>query len=173
MPKPILNIADVQFRKVGHGTNFPGAQNAPERFEAQVGDIGRRLGAQKLGYNLTVVPAGKRAWPLHNHHINEEMFFVLEGEGEVRVGSETFPIRKGDIIAHPPGGPQTAHQIVNTSNGELKYLAVSSRISPEIVDYPESKKFGVLAELTGADGKPKLWRFVGRDETNLNYWDGE
>ena len=42
MPKPILNIADVEFRKVGHGTNFPGAENAPEKFSAQIGDIGRR-----------------------------------------------------------------------------------------------------------------------------------
>jgi len=115
MPKPILNIADVEFRKVGHGSNFPGAEKAPEKFSAQVGDIGRRLGAQKLGCNLTVVPPGKRAWPFHNHRVNEEMFVVLEGEGEVRIGAETFPINKGDVIAHPPGGPDTAHQIVNTS----------------------------------------------------------
>ena len=99
MPKPILNLADVEFRKVGYGTNVPGAEHAPERFSAQVGDIGPRIGAQKLGYNLTVVPPGKRAWPFHNHRVNEEMFVILEGEGEVRVGKETFPIKKGDVIA--------------------------------------------------------------------------
>ena len=63
MSRPILNIADVEFRKYGHGVDFPGATNAPETFEARLGDIGRRLGAQKLGYNLTVVPPGKRAFP--------------------------------------------------------------------------------------------------------------
>ena len=94
MPKPILNIADVEFRKVGHGTNFPGAEDAPEKFSAQVGDIGRRIGAQKLGCNLTVVPPGKRAWPFHNHRVNEEMFFILEGEGEVRIGRTRFRSRK-------------------------------------------------------------------------------
>ena len=120
MPKPILNIADVEFRKIGHGVNMPGAENAPEKFSAQVGDIGRRLGAQKLGCNLTVVPPGKRAWPFHNHRVNEEMFFVLEGSGEVRIGKETFPINKGDVIANPPGGAETAHQNANTSNAELK-----------------------------------------------------
>lgn len=104
MPKPILNIADVEFREVGHGTNVPGAENPPEKFSAQIGDIGRRIGAQKIGCNLTVVPPGKRAWPFHNHRVNEEMFVVLEGEGEVRIGKETFPIRQGDVIAHPPGG---------------------------------------------------------------------
>jgi uncharacterized cupin superfamily protein len=171
--KPILNIADVEFRKMGHGVNFPGAENAPEQFQSKLGDIGRRIGAQKLGYNVTVVPPGKRAWPFHSHRVNEEMFFILEGQGEVRIGAETFPIRTGDVIAHPPGGPETAHQIVNTSSAELKYLAVSTRISPEIADYPDSKKFGVLAEFPDKDGKPSLWRFVNRPEANLNYWDGE
>ena len=173
MPKPILNIADVEFRKVGHGTNFPGAENAPEKFSAQVGDIGRRLGAQKLGCNLTVVPPGKRAWPFHNHRVNEEMFFVLEGEGEVRIGKETFPIKKGDVIAHPPGGPETAHQIVNTSKAELKYLAISTVATPEICDYPDSGKFAVMTMQPGPDGKPKFWRFAARDGTGLNYFDGE
>src|SRR5712671_6225812 len=77
MPKPILNIADVEFRKVGHGSNFPGAEKAPEKFSTQVGDIGRRIGAQKIGCNLTVVLPGKRAWPFHNHRVNEEMFAVM------------------------------------------------------------------------------------------------
>ena len=52
----------------------------------------------------------------------------------------------GDIIACPPGGPETAHQILNTGNEELRYLAVSTKPSPEICDYPDSGKFGVLAE---------------------------
>ena len=93
--KPILNIADVEFRQIGHGVDALRSRNAPEKFQAQVGEIGRRIGAQKLGYNLTVVPPGKRAWPFHNHRVNEEMFFVLEGEGEVRIGQETFPIQQG------------------------------------------------------------------------------
>ncbi|CAN0162574.1 unnamed protein product [Phaeothamnion confervicola] len=173
MPAPILNIADVKFIKVGHGTSFPGAENAPEKFQAQVGDIGRRLGAQKLGYNLTVVPPGKRAWPFHNHRVNEEMFFVLEGEGEVRIGSESFPIKKGDVIAHPPGGPDTAHQIVNTSNVELKYLAVSTSVSPEICDYPDSGKFAVMTMEKSPDGRPKFWRSVSREDKSLGYFDGE
>jgi len=171
MPKPILNIADVEFRKIGHGA--PGAEHAPEKFSARIGDIGRRIGAQKLGCNLTVVPPGKRAWPFHNHRINEEMFVVLEGEGEVRIGEETHPIRKGDVIAHPPGGTETAHQIVNTSDAELKYLAISTTTMPEVCDYPDSKKFAVMAMRPGPDGKPKFWRFAARDGMGVDYFDGE
>ena len=36
---PILNIADLEFRPWGHG----------ERYEARIGAIGAKLGAQKLG----------------------------------------------------------------------------------------------------------------------------
>ncbi len=101
------------------------------------------------------------------------MFLVLEGQGEVRIGQETFPIKKGDVIAHPPGGTETAHQIVNTSNAELKYLAVSTVATPEICDYPDSGKFAVMQVQAGPDGKPKFWRFAARDGTGLNYFDGE
>ncbi len=93
------------------------------------------------------------------------MFFVLEGEGEVRIGESTHPIKKGDFIACPPGGPETAHQIINTGSGELRYLAVSTKMVPEIAEYPDSKKFGVLGE--------QGFRFLSRPDQSLNYWDGE
>jgi len=163
--KSILNIADVQYENWGHG----------EKFAARFGRVGPKIGARKLGYNVTVVPPGKRAFPRHSHRVNEEMFFVLEGEGELRVGEERYPVRRGDVIACPPGGPETAHQIINTSaSAELKYLAVSTMLSPEIVDYPDSGKFGVRLELdAGPDGEPRIFRFIGRSKQSVDYWDGE
>lgn len=165
MTHPIINLADLAFHPTTHG----------ERYEARLGPIAPRIGAQKLGYNLTVLPPGKRAFPCHSHRVNEEMFFVLEGEGEVRIGAERHPIRAGDVIACPPGGPETAHQIANTSaDAELRFLAVSTRLSPEIAEYPDSGKFGVLAEFPpGADGQPQGLRFLGRAGASLDYWEGE
>lgn len=164
MTRPILNIADLDFHAMGNG----------DKFGARIGLIGPRVGAQKLGYNVTVYPPGKRGFPFHNHRANEEMVFVLEGEGEVRIGAERHPIRAGDFVALPPGGPELAHQIVNTSDADLKVLAVSTKISPELVEYPDSGKFGILADLgTGADGKPRQFRYVGRESGSLDYWEGE
>ncbi len=40
------------------------------------------------------------------------MFLILEGE--LRFGNERFAIRKHEVIACPPGGPEGAHQIINT-----------------------------------------------------------
>jgi uncharacterized cupin superfamily protein len=173
MPRPVLNIADVEFRAWGHNAGWPVGMNAKEEYQAKLGDLGRRLGAQKLGYNVTVVPPRKKAFPLHNHRANEEMFFILEGSGELRMGKERYPLRAGDVICCPPGGPDTAHQIINTSDAELKYLAVSTRISPEIGEYPESGKFGVFGEFIDANGQPQVFRFIGRSDRNVDYWDGE
>ncbi len=165
MTHPIMNVASAEFgREMRHG----------EKFEGQMAFIGSKIGARKLGYNVTRVPPGKRAFPSHNHHVNEEMFFVLEGEGEVRIGTERYPIKTGDVIACPPGGPETAHQIVNTGTKEMRYLAVSTKQSPEIVEYPDSKKMGVMHETPpGPDGKPGMMRFIGRQEMSIDYWDGE
>lgn len=172
MIKPIINIADVALEP--RPSAFAPSGPAAERFDARTGYIGPRIGAQKLGYNLTAVPPGKRAFPLHNHHVNEEMFFILQGSGEVRIGETSYPIRSGDLIACPAGGKETAHQIVNTGTDELRYLAVSTKLSPEIAEYPDSGKFGVLAEFPAdADGKPRRLMFIGRENGSLDYWEGE
>jgi uncharacterized cupin superfamily protein len=170
----IINIDEIEYRPWGRGVRIPGAGEAAERYEARIGTIGERVGAKKLGYNITVLPPGKAAFPFHSHRVNEEMFFVLEGEGTIRIGAGRHPIRRGDVIACPRGGPETAHQIVNTSGADLKFLAVSTKLSPDIAEYPQTGRFGILAEFgPGADGKPVVMRFVGRPAESLNYWDGE
>ena len=170
--KRIVNIADVQLHPFPPGMGPTG--DAAQRFEARMGRVSAELGAQKLGYNITAVPPGKRAFPLHNHRVNEEMFFVLQGSGEIRIGTERHPISQGDIIACPPGGPESAHQIINTGTGELRYLAVSSKLTPEICEYPDSNKFGILGEFgPDAEGKPQVVRIVMRQGDTAGYWEGE
>src|SRR5690349_19171480 len=127
MPRPVINLDALQPRRFDEIR-----PNAPEPYRgATLAPISGLIGAQRLGYNITAVPPGKAAFPAHNHYGNEEMFFVLEGEGELRVGEERHAIRRGDFIACPPGGPETAHQIRNTGASELKYLAVSTTQTPD------------------------------------------
>jgi uncharacterized cupin superfamily protein len=92
----------------------------------------------------------------------------------VRIGEAVYSIRAGDVIACPPGGKESAHQIVNTGNAELRYLAVSTKLWPEIAEYPDSGKFGVLAEFPDGDrGEPTVFRYVGREDLAADYWEGE
>jgi uncharacterized cupin superfamily protein len=172
MSDPIINIADV-VPEPRPAARLP-TGHAAERFEVRIGPIAARLGAQKLGYNLTAVPPGKSAFPFHNHWANEEMVFVLQGTGTIRIGSQRHPLRPGDIVALPAGGKEAAHEIVNTGSEELRYLAVSTKLSPEIGEYPDSGKFAVFGESPpGPDGKAALLRFVGRAGDSLDYWEGE
>ena len=172
MAQRIINIDDIELPP--RPEKFAAPATAKRGFDGRMGSVSTRIGAQKLGYNITAVPPGKCAFPLHNHRVNEEMFFVLEGTGEARIGDAVYPLRPGDVVACPAGGKETAHQIVNTGSVELKYLAVSTKLSPEIAEYPDSGKFGILAEYPpGADGKPRGFRFVGRENLNVGYWDGE
>jgi uncharacterized cupin superfamily protein len=172
MTKPIINIADIELEP--RPPEFSPTGAAAERFDARMGFIGPRIGARKLGYNITAVAPGKRAFPLHNHHVNEEMFFILQGTGELKIGDSVYPVHPGDVIACPAGGQEAAHQITNTGADEMRYLAVSTKLSPEICEYPDSEKFGVLAEFAaGPDGKPQRFVFVGREGDARNYWEGE
>ena len=90
-----------------------------------------------LGYNLTVLPPGKVQCPFHCHHGEEEMFLILEGEGELRFGDQRYPIRKHDVIACPTGGPEVAHQIINTGTVPMRYLALSTLVDIDVCEYPD------------------------------------
>lgn len=172
MSANILNLVDLVLR-----TESP--ERAPHgygagKYDIRWAEIASRIGARKLGYNLTVVAPGKRNCPFHSHRVEEEMFFILEGGGELRYGDRRYPLRKGDVIACPTGGPETAHQIINTGDVELRYLAVSTLAPIEICEYPDSGKFGVYEDLPDPAhaSHPRL-RHLARHEDARDYWEGE
>jgi uncharacterized cupin superfamily protein len=171
MSKCVVNVDEITLDEAP--PMFRPTGDAAQRFASRMAPVGSRIGAQMLGYNITAVPPGKRAFPLHNHHANEEMFFILTGTGELRIGAERHPLRAGDFIASPPGGPETAHQIINTGSEELRYLAVSTQLTPEIVEYPDSGKFGTILRRKLPDGSVRVLRHVDREGTSLDYWEGE
>ena len=168
MKPPIVNLDTLDPQPLP--PQFAPTGPAAERYAPRIARIGAQLGAKKLGYSLIVLEPGKRAFPFHHHRVNEEMFFVVEGEGEVRIGGERHAIRAGDVIACPPGDADTAHQIVNTGRQALRYLAISTMLSPEVVEYPDTGRQAVLvADEPGVKGL----RAVFRADDSLGYWDGE
>lgn len=161
--KPVVNMDELDFIDVGNG----------KKFSAKLGPIGSRIGAKQIGCNLTVVEPGDRAFPFHVHHVNEEMFVILEGSGEYRFGEDTFPLREGDVVSAPAGGPEVAHQIINTGQVTLRYLAISTHSQPEVVEYPDSGKFLVVSGIDDNNPRNAKLRFIGRTDTSLDYFDGE
>jgi len=161
--KPLVNLADVASFPFGNG----------EGYAATLGMVGKAIGSEKLGAMLTVVEPGKAAFPHHVHHTNEEMFIILEGEGTYRFGDQRYPVKTGDVLAAPPGGPERAHQILNTGSQTLKYLSISTKIDTEVVEYPDSGKFAVMSRFDWDNPGAGGVRYIGRTDTSLDYWDGE
>jgi len=130
--------------------------------------VGPLIGARSLGYGYDVVPPGKRACPFHNHHAEEEMFFIVRAEGTLRYGAETRKSRAGDFICCPTGGPDTAHQIINDSDAELAYISISTMMPAEVCEYPDSAKVHAF----GGASTPHV-RHMTEASAAVDYWKGE
>jgi uncharacterized cupin superfamily protein len=156
----IVNLSRLTLNWLRHG----------ERFEVGLTDIDKPLGLSGIGATLHVVPAGKTAWPFHRHHGNDELFVVLEGSGELRVGSRRVPIRAGDCIGAPAGGE--AHQIVNASAAELRYIAIANRTRADVVEYPDSGRIAIDIAHGNDKEPPSVFSIAGR-LSPLDYWEGE
>lgn len=161
----MVNIDELPLRASGKGS----------RFAAEAGRIGSVLGMQKLGAQYMVVPPGKSAYPRHCHHANEEMFVVLEGTGTYGYGDTNYPVRAGDVLSALAGGAETAHQLTNTGAIPLRYLSISTRFDPDILEYPDSGKLAVASGIPAGQGMVSaetfhIWR---RDGASPDYWDGE
>jgi uncharacterized cupin superfamily protein len=161
--KPIINLADVPMRDNGNGVGFA----------AKVGSFGHLIGSTGIGCMLHEVEPGKKAFPFHNHHMIEELFIILEGEGTYRFGSEKHAVKKGDVCAAPTGGPEVAHQLINTGKSTLKYLGISTKADTEVVEYPDSGKFAVMSRFDWSKPDAGGIRHITRPDGGLDYFDGE
>lgn len=159
MGRPIMNLDDVAFDDIEENGIYTSSR----------GQISDHIGARKLGYNLTVVPPGKVQCPFHSHHGEEEMFLIIEGEGELRFGDKRYPIRKHDVIACPPGGPDVAHQIINTGKTTMRYLALSTLSELDACEYPDSQKISIVTGSPRGSGLRKMFRA----ENTVDYYDRE
>jgi len=140
----------------------------PPLYDTVCARLGTGTAARGLGISIDIVAPGKRGCPYHLHHAQEEAFVVLEGRGTLRVAGEMLELKAGDVVFIPPG-PDYPHQIVNTSDAPLKYLSISTRESPEVVEYPDSGKYLAIAGATG----PSRFVRMARLQDDLDYWDGE
>ena len=102
------------------------------------------------------------------------MFIILEGEGVYRFGDNTYPIKAGSVLGAPAGGQDTAHQIINTGTGPLRYYAISTMSLADVCEYPDSGKFGVFSRHTRNPYDHATIRHLQHlDHKGVDYWHGE
>ncbi len=122
--RPVVNREEVDERSVA---------------EADIAFTRRRLGAaagaRRIGASLYAVPAGARQMPVHVHGDEEEIFFVLAGEGLSWQGGEACSVAAGDAVVHPPGG--RPHTFLAGDQG-LELLALGSGSETGITYLPRA-----------------------------------
>ena len=167
MTAPILSLHALDFvpRPAEDQASDPATA---ARFDCSRATLGKPLGLVKLGVNVTAVKPGKAAYPFHSHRGNDELFVILAGSGILRLGTERHEVKEGDVIGCPAGDARTAHQLVNSGTTELRYLAISTLVDPEICEYPDSGKIGAYHGRNEAG----LAHF-SREADAADYWDGE
>ena len=68
---------------------------------------------KNLVLSSTELNAGKQTSG-HTHKGQEEIYFFINGTGEMIVGDERFPVEEGDVVLIPDGA---FHQVINTQKG--------------------------------------------------------
>lgn len=83
----------------------------------------------------------------HVHSRIEEIFYIVEGEFQIRAGDRTIQARPGDFVLVPPGVP---HGFGNPDGAPAKMVLL---ISPAGV---HERYFEELAELLAKPGAPDI-----------------
>jgi len=103
-------------------------------------NLAEPLGSDKLGARLwRLPPYSANTW--HRHAVQDELYFVLEGTGRMRVGAETLTVpRHGAVLVHP----ECLRQVFNDTGEEVLWLILGAPRNEGTMDrsifYPEDPK---------------------------------
>lgn len=84
------------------------------------------------------------------------MLIVLRGEPTLRTKDGERSLREGDVVPLPRG-PEGARAISNPRSSVVRILVFSSNADPDVAEYPETGKIGVIAN-------GKTWEFFRRED---------
>lgn len=133
----------------------------PPPFNARSAEIGRAIGADRLGYGLLHLAPGESYCPYHWHTREEELYVVMSGTPTVRTPTGTFELRPGDCVAFAVGA-RGAHRLCNDGSDDALVLAVANTDRGDVCYYPDSGK--LLVESIGT---------LVRETPPLDYYEGE
>jgi mannose-6-phosphate isomerase-like protein (cupin superfamily) len=72
------------------------------------------------------------------HPTVDELYYVVDGEGEIKLNGKTFPFAEHELMIVPAG---TRHDIFNTGDKDLKLFAMfTTPIHPEGETIPTREK---------------------------------
>ena len=131
----------------------------------RVRDLARAAGSHDTGLRISEVFPGKLHAAPHCHSVEEEIFVVLDGDGELELyaegpePTERHGLTRGHVVARR-AGTGVAHAFRGGAGG-LTLLMYGTRDAADVCYYPRSNKIAFR-------GVPVIARLE-----RLEYWDGE
>ena len=122
-------------------------------------NLGNATGSRLSGLQHVTVAPGGRSSVRHCHSLEDELFVVLEGDGELLLGDARHAVRPGSVVSRPCG-TGVAHAFEAGPDG-LVLLSYGTREIGDVVWYPDSRKVSFAGVGVIARVEP------------LDYWDGE
>jgi quercetin dioxygenase-like cupin family protein len=94
------------------------------RYPTHTNDLLMDRSQAKASEAFFVILEPGEAPPIHVHGDAEQVFFIIEGEGELGVGpdaGEKHPLKAGDFVRTPPGVP---HSVRCLGDSRFVYLSI-------------------------------------------------
>lgn len=120
----IANLQESQSRELAVG-----------HIKGEWRDLGREAGSQTVGLRRIEVADGHFSTPAHEHGADEEIFFVLGGEGLLWQDGETCAVGRSDCIVHRPR--RGAHTLRGGAGG-LDVLVFGQRRDASLTALPRA-----------------------------------
>lgn len=151
---PVAVLAsDVPPRTKPSNYPEPFASRMARRQKRALGDF---FGLKNFGVNLTRIAPGGQSALMHTHSKQDELVYVLKGEGVLATPSGETLLSVGMCAGFPAQGE--AHHILNRSERDLVIIEIGDRPEGDEGSYPQDDIQAVM----GADGQ---WRFTRKDGT--------
>ena len=148
-----IAAADVPPRTRPSNYPEPFASRMSRREKRMLGDF---FGLNNFGVNLTRIAPGGESALMHMHSKQDELIYVLEGEGVLATPSGETRLLAGMCAGFPAQGE--AHHILNRSDRDLVILEIGDRPEGDEGTYPHDDIQAVM----GANGE---WCFTRKDGT--------
>lgn len=78
------------------------------------------LQSDRVWVGMSKVDPDSRSNP-HSHKMQEEVFYVVSGRGEIEVDDESEKVEPGSVVLVPP---MAVHSLINTGDETLKVLSI-------------------------------------------------
>jgi uncharacterized cupin superfamily protein len=127
------------------------------------GKSSRLVRGEKLGATVYELEPGTKGGNYHFHHGSEEYLIVLDGTPTLRTPDGERKLEQGAVVVFPVG-PAGAHQLSNDTDENVRYVFLSNRVTPEVVEYPDLGLVATMA-LTESQKGERLWMMRSLDDT--------